>query len=49
MDSIGLCDLTIDGRHDTDCDGHALEALVADHLPPALRHLGPTWGTTATV
>jgi len=48
VDSNGLCDLTIDGRHDTDCDPNELAAVVADHLPKPMRHLWPTWEFTQT-
>lgn len=43
VDSNGLCDLAIDGRTDTDCDGSELDAIVDDHLPAYLRHLWPSW------
>lgn len=42
VDSNGLCVLLIDGK-DRDCDGIELDAIVADFLPPAFRHLWPTW------
>jgi hypothetical protein len=41
-DSNGLCDFTLDGR-EGEMDGTELDAIVADHLPPALRHLWPVW------
>ena len=42
VDSNGLCDFTIDGRFG-DMDGTELDAIVADYLPDALRHLWPVW------
>jgi hypothetical protein len=42
VDSNGLCDIAIDGKLG-DCDGTELDAIVSDHLPPALRHLWPVW------
>ena len=32
FDRHGLCDLTIDGRYDADCDVHELNAITADFL-----------------
>ena len=45
VDRNGLCDLTVNGRDDTDVDSNELAAIVADHLPADLRHLWPTWQT----
>jgi len=46
IDSNGLYGLAIGGPRSDDPDlgaGGELEALVADHLPAALRHLWPCW------
>lgn len=44
VDSLGLCDLVIDGgRGDQDIDGTELDACVGDHLPAEYRHLWPIW------
>ncbi len=44
VDSNGLCGVAVDGdgvpRDDIGCQ---LAAMVADHLPAALRHLWPCW------
>jgi len=46
VDSNGLCGLRVSGPEPENPDlgaGGELEALVADHLPAALRHLWPCW------
>jgi hypothetical protein len=44
VDSNGLYDLVVNGRDASDdIDGTELEAIVADYLPGALRHLWPCW------
>lgn len=43
VDSNGLCDLTINGKSDQDCDSNELSALVTDHLTEDYRHLWPIW------
>jgi len=49
VDTNGLCDLTIDGKDEGDIDGNELDAIVADHLPLALRHLWPCWELSGKV
>jgi hypothetical protein len=49
-DSNGLCDFTSDGKTaPDDIDGAELCAIVADHLPPAARHLWPVWAAAPAV
>ena len=44
VDQNGLCDITIDGKCNTDnIDGNELAACVGDHLPDNCKHLWPCW------
>lgn len=43
VDSVGLCEIAVDGREEIDLDGNELDAIVSDFLPANLRHLWPTW------
>jgi hypothetical protein len=54
VDANGLLDILLDGKggkwQDIDegngpiIDGNEVEAIITDHLLPALRHLWPVWG-----
>jgi hypothetical protein len=48
VDRNGLCDIAIDGKRETDCDGTELGAIVSDHLPADLREFWPVWASVAT-
>jgi hypothetical protein len=47
VDSNGLADFTLDGKSAQDVNADELAAIIADHLPAALRHLWPTWENKA--